>query len=205
MEEHADIVINDFKEFIDLESKLIKKEHHFHTQLQSVDLIIGHLDERISEDAKHLHELNGQITDKLVEINKLVESDAMKDLSIVNEEKSVLKKLELDVDHKDWKAVKKDVSAELEDEKSSVNLGVFELHNLYVHFTELKNLIKKKTLIHAIKNDDLSHKEKKEYEHLEEHYFMQIYKFVSLYQHVFKHLLKKETHLWNKARKDSKK
>ncbi len=192
MEEFADMAIDELRDFIDTESQLVQQEHDLSSKLTSWDYIIGHLDERIPANMGHLHTLNGKIAEKLVGIRALIESDRMKDLSIVKEEKEILLKLEVDIKHRDWRAVRKDVKAEKKDEKKALRLEKHELRELHYLFIDLMKLMKRSKLIEAIEEDLTSAKGKMEYEKLEEYYFLQIYKFARAYERIFRHLWKKE-------------
>ncbi|MBR9691748.1 hypothetical protein GOV06_03090 [Candidatus Woesearchaeota archaeon] len=192
MEEFADMAIGELREFIDTELQLVNEEHELSSKLMSWDYVIGHLDERIPANMTHLHALNGKITEKLVEIRALVESDRMRDLSIVKEEEETLLKLRADVKHRDWRAVKKDVKAEEKEEKRALRLEKRELRQLHSLFIDLMKLMKRSKLIEAIEEDLASEKGKEEYEKLEEYYFLQIYKFAKAYERIFRHLWEKE-------------
>ena len=69
---------------------------------------------------------------------------------------------------------------------------------------EMMKLMKRSKLISAIEEDLIIPKDEVKYQKLEEYYFLQIYKFVRAYEHLFRHLWKKELILSRKVKKNSK-
>ncbi len=204
MEEFADMAIAGLREFIDTESQLVQEEHELSSKLSSWDYIIGHLDERIPADMKHLHEFNGKISDKVLEIRELIEAGELNDLRIIKEEKQMLSKLEEDVKHREWKAVRKDIDVETDEERRALRLEKSELKALHSGFIDLMKLMKRSKLISAIEEDLTVANDKEQYEKLEEYYFLQIYKFARAYERIFRHLWEKELVLERNAEKASK-
>jgi len=205
MEEFADQAVEELREFIDAESKLIQAEHEFFSKLYSWEYIIAHLNERIPPKMLHLHRLSGKITEKLIEIRDIVESGSLQDLSIVKEEKHLISQLEEDIRHKDWRAVKRGSDQETVEEEQVLRLELRELKELHSKFAALMSLMNKNKLMVAIKEDAAEFKDKSEFLKLEEYYFMQIYKFVMAYESIFRHLVQKESMLAKKTKGISKK
>ncbi len=195
MEEVADMAIEHLREFVDTEKQLVQEEHELLSKLQSWDYIIGHLDERIPANLAHLHELNRKIAEKLIEIRDLIESGRLHDLRILKEEEQILQQLHRDVEHRDWRAVRKEIDLERREEKNVIGLEKTELEDLHSKFTDLMKLMKRSELISAIEEDLTTPKEKEEYEKPEEYYFLQIYKFARAYERIFRHLWRKELYL----------
>lgn len=204
IEELADMAIDDLRAFLDTESQLVQDEHELHSRLLSWDYVIGHLDERIPENKTHLHELNGKIVDKLIEIRDLIESGKFHDLRIIKEENMILSKLKDNIKNREWKAVRRDIDLETREEKQVLRLEKPELKELHSKFIDLMKLMKRSKLISAIEEDWNIAKEKEEYDKVEEYYFLQIYKFARAYEQVFKHLLEKELILSRKVKGISK-
>ncbi len=178
MEEVADEAINDLRAFIDTEQQFVKEEHDFEAKMQQWDLVIAHLDERIPPEEEHLHKLNTEVADKLVEIRNIIESEELADLKIVKEEKKLMSK------HK-WKVVKKL-------EKKALRLEKHELKKLHSEIIKLMKIIKKSESI-AMDEEHLTRsKQKHEYKKIEEYYFLQIYKFLRAYERIFRNLWKLE-------------
>lgn len=198
MEESADIAISQLREFIDTELQLVNEEHDIRSKLLEWDYVIGHLSERIPEGMVHLHDFNKKVSDKLLEIREFVESGDLKHLHIEKEEEQILKQLREDVEHRDWRAVKKDIDLETEEVKRISRLEREELKELHSKFIDLMKLMKRSKLISAIEEDLTIPKEKEKYEKLEEYYFLQIYKFARAYERIFRHLWRKESILARK-------
>ncbi|MAF50909.1 MAG: hypothetical protein CMH64_02355 [Nanoarchaeota archaeon] len=192
MEEFADQSIEAVQEFINLEGRLVKEKHALDMVIQHCGNMLFHLDERIPEHMSHLHDLNGEVTDKLVEIQTLLESGELEGLEIVSQEKEALEKLEKDGAHIKFKAIKEEVDKE---EKSFIDLNIGELKNLHSRFLELTKLMEKDNIVKAINQDLANQKEKEEYEELEEYYFLQIYKVLKAYEKIFGDLLRQEHQL----------
>jgi|SRR3989338_6250401 len=204
MGELADMAIRELREFIDTEKQLVQEEHELLSKLQSCDYIIGHLDERIPSSMTHLHELNRNIAEKLVEIRELIESGTLNELRVLKEEEQILQQLRGDIEHGNWRAVRKDIDLETRDEEQIVRLEKRELRDLHSKFIDLMKLMKRSKLISAIEEDLTVPKEKEEYEKLEEYYFLQLYKFARAYERIFRHLWRKNLILSKKIRNDSK-
>jgi len=198
MEEMADMAVQELRMFIDTEGRVLHEEHDLLSKLLSWDYIVAHLDERIPSEMTHLHELNGNITEKLVEIRDTIETGRMKDLQFVKEEKAIAAKLQQDVKHRDWVAVRRDTDAKDQEEKKVVRLRFEELKALHRLFQELLHMIDKHSIMQAIEKDVHTPKEKAQYAKLEEYYFLQIYKFILAYERILHHLWEKEVMLAKK-------
>ena len=131
----------------------------------------------------------------------MIESGRLHDLRIIKEEEQILRQLEGDIKHKDWRAVKKGIDLEKGVEKQVLRLEKRELKELHSKFIDLMKLMKKSKLISSIEEDLTAAKEKEEYDKLEEYYFLQIYKFARAYERIFRHLWKKELILAKKVRR----
>jgi hypothetical protein len=205
MEELADAAVGELRNFIDEEKQLIRGEHDLISKLQSWDYIVAHLDERLPANMTNLHKLNEDVAKKLIEIRDLIESGTLSDLRILKEEEQILQQLPKDVEHRDWMAVRKNADSEAQEEEQAVRLEKRELKDLHSKFIELMKLMKRSKLISAIEEDLTIPKEKEEYEKLEEHYFIQLYKFARAYERIFRHLWRKELILYKKTKKYIKK
>ena len=190
MEELADDAVKELRGFLDTELQLVKEGHELSAKLQSWDNVIGHLDERLPAKAVELHKLSGNITKKLLEIRNFVEEN-LQNLEVLNENKQTLELLEESVEHRDWKAVK----TGMEDGQKIKRLNIDELKELHSKLIDLMKITKRSNLIKALNDDLTDPKEKKEYEKLEEYYFVQLYKFARAYERIFRHLWRKERRL----------
>ncbi len=187
MEEFADSAVKSLREFINTEMQLVKEEHDFSSKLQSWDYVMGHLDERIPANMKHLHKLIGKISEKLLETRNYAEA-RLQNLKITEENKRTLYNLEKDVEHRDWKAVK----TESKKSKKIERLEIHELKKLHQKLIDLMKIIKRSELIEAISEKLTVSKDKKKYKKLAEYYFIEIYKFARAYERIFRHLWRKE-------------
>jgi len=204
-EELADEAICDLRNFIHTEQQFVRAEHDLHAKLLQWDYVMVHLAERIPPELEHLHNFNGQISDKLIEIRDLIESGALSDLRIEKEEEQVLQSLGQDIAHREWRAVKSESIAGFENQKRVLRLEEDELRLLHSKFIELMELMKRSRLIAALEADLTEQKQKEDYGKAEEYYFVQIYKFVRAYERIFRHLLKKEIAIARKTKRAVKK
>lgn len=110
MEEFADMAVEEFRLSIDTEAQLLAEEHLFRDKIESWDPILMHLDELVAEEQKEFHASSMQINEKILEIQSLLESGELAGLRFVAEESKLLSKLKDDVKHRNWQAVKQDIS-----------------------------------------------------------------------------------------------
>lgn len=199
-EENADMAAEILKEFINTETQLIQGEHELESKLMVTAEIFAHLDERIPDNMQHLNEFSGKICESIHEIQILVQSDRLRELKFVQEEKEILKQLGEDIAHKDWKAVKTDITVEKNEEQQNVRIELEDLRQMHIKFGELKKLIRRGNLIRALKSENVSQMQKEAYESKIEYYFMQIYNFINFYENVFFQLWKKEKILAKKLK-----
>ena len=199
-EEAADGSIKEFREFIHVEQQFVQTEHNLYDALLGWNNIIIHLQESL-HDKHHLYELNEEIMMKVYEMTELVQGGMLHDLSLINEEKHIWLQLNKDVKHRKWKAVKRDIDLAKKEENKVLKLEKEELIHIHSKFADLMRLMKKSNLIHALDEDLTVEKQKHEYERVEEYYFIQIYKFARAYEHIFRHLWKKELILANQFKK----
>ena len=190
-EELADGAISGLRDFMDTEAQLVQEAHDLHTKLLAWDYIVLHLDEIIPPENVELTELTGAITDKLTEIRDLVESGKLQGLRIIREEEEVLSRLQREVEHRDWRAVKEEVSTESRREQIVIRLEEEELKELHGLFMELMKLMKKSENLN-MKEGFTVLKAKSEYDRLEEYYLLQVYTFIRAYERIFRHLWRKE-------------
>ena len=195
-EEQADMAIAGLRDFIDTEQQLVQEAHDLHTKLLAWDPIVLHLDEIIPGDRAELNQLTSEMSDKLMEIRDLVESGKLQGLKIMREEEQVLERLQADVKHRNWRAVREEVGSEAEREKRFRRLEEEELKELHALFIDLMELMKRSQ--HLAIADHALLTEKREHEQVEEYYFLQIYKFVKAYERIFRHLWEKERMLAGK-------
>lgn len=202
MEEIADECLKDLRTGIDVERQLITAEHELHAKLYIYDNIFGHLDmERI--DADHLHTLNHLVMEGIMGIRESLEAWELEDIKFVKEERLHAKQLTADIAHKDWHAVKKDIKAEADAEKKHVHVEKRHLKELHKRFKELMHKMKERKLVAALEEDNLTGKQKEDYKHAAEHYFVETYKFLRAYEKIIRELYEKEEHLARNLRKDA--
>jgi len=206
-DESVDAAVVTLRAFIDTEQQFVKGEHELKAKLDSWDYIIMHLLQEIPESMPHLHDLNTEIGNKLFDIRALIESDSLKDVRIMKEEQQHLDTLEETVRHRNYRAVRRAVrvvfAAETKDEDKVLRLEIHELQKLHAEFAELMQIMKKSNLVSALNEDMTTPKQKHEYETVEEHYFVEIYKFARAYERIFRDLIQKERRLFAKVRNNS--
>jgi len=193
-EEFADMAIGELRSFIDTENHFLSAEHHFKDAIASWQAILAHLveDGRISDEEAHLYELSADVSEKIVEIEALVREGELRDLRLKKEEEEVLKKVEADAKHRDWRAVKGEIEQETRIEKEVLRLQAAELHKLREIFTELRKIIREGLKPAKKEIDATAGKEFEKLKKSANYYFLQIYATVKSYSKVFRHLWKKE-------------
>ena len=188
-EEIADMAVEDLRAFVNTEERFVEEEHDLIDKLFAWDSIICHIEERLPDDSE-LHTLNLGISEKLIEIRDLLEQGPLHSIRIRKEEQHLLAKLREDVNHRDWRAVKKDISGEEAEEEKIIRLEAAELKLLQKKFTELLALAEAE--LKHLKKHVLHEKQKEDFEKKEEYYYLQIFKFARAYEAIFRHLLEKE-------------
>ena len=174
----ADDAVQEIEGFIDTESQFIKAEHRLLSSLLSIDYIFAHLDEIIPDEHPKLHEVMAEISNILAEIKNLIESDESRDLKFEQEEKKLLDIFEYDLQHKNWRAVRRIKDAEEKLEIDAVRLREEELKQFHSIFENIKKLISKINL------DEVDEKIR--------HYLKKLIKILRAYERIFWHLLRKE-------------
>ena len=184
--EYADQAIQEIEEFVNIESQFIRTGHKFLSALLGIDYIFAHLEETIPEGSD-LHRLLGKICAILVEIKDVIESDESKELKFEQEEKRLLAIFEYASQHKNWRLVRKIISAEEKLESSVERLQEEELKGLHSKFRRIKRLTNRINL------GNIDEKVR--------HYLIRLIKLLSAYERILWHLLKKEKILKKKLRK----
>lgn len=139
-EEFADMAVEELRAFINTEEKFVEEEHALIDKLLSWDYIMLHLDESLPTNMVHLIHLNHEIAAKLIEIRKFIGKRRLKDLRIEKEEKHILAKLEKDVKHRDWKAIRRKAKLRIYIEYLLLLIGKKQKKVLRLEIRELKEL-----------------------------------------------------------------
>jgi len=169
-QEHADRAVAEIQQFIDTENQGLKQEHFLQDRLESLAYIINHIDESLSEGSP-LIELNTKI-DKIVnQVRDATQSFLLKGTRFVREEEEVKNKLREDTQHRDWKAVRKDLGKEEHDQEKSVRVHLHELRYFRIKFIRLRSLMKQ---VRALDTQDQVL-----------HYYTQLYNLFHSYQTIF--------------------
>lgn len=163
LEEVADWAVEESRLFIDAEQQFINMEHDLLSALLGWHNIIGHLDERIPEDMHHLHQLNGEIAEIINKITELVDRGRLRELNILKEEERLLEHLPKEVEHRDWKSVRRKSKLKIffgyflfligKKQIKVLRLQEHELKNLHSNFLDLMKIMKRGKLISAIEED----------------------------------------------------
>ena len=188
-EERADEAVEELRAFIDTEQQTVKGNHDFHNKLLSWAAIFNRLYE-LCPDGSDLEKLNFEVVDEISEITAVVDEGALQGLRIEKEDAALLGKLENDVQHREWRAVKHDIDKAKALEKEAIRLHKDEIKVLHKKFIGIMRMMKKK-LKPALEHLTAENK-KKDFERQEEYYFLQMYKFTRAYERIFRHLWKKE-------------
>jgi len=192
-EEFADDAVEQLRSCINTELQAVEEEHTLLEKLHSWDPITAHLDvDLISDDQMPLHDLKGEITELLFDLRGEIEAGIRQDVKFVNEERHLLEKLQADMQHKDWRAVQKDIEAAEAEEEAFVRMQLHEIKEIQVKFKEIMQLIEKSGLVPEIKEDLSIYKEKHEHDDAIQYYFLALYKFCRAYAKIFEDLHAKE-------------
>jgi len=172
--ELANAVIKESMEFIDVENQFIKQEHLFSDALFGWHNLIMELYESCSSEEERDFIL--LLIEKISEITDLIESDRLKDMQFVKEEEAIAEKLEEDIKHRDWRAVRIDIALEKREEKKVVRLEERELKEIHSKLLEILVLVKQR----KIKDPQL------------EHYISQLESIFKTYEEILRNLIEKE-------------
>ena len=197
----ADSAVDDFRLSLKLEERSLESEHSLQEKITAATYITMHLSEIIPDSAKELHNLNSAIEHRLGVILGLIEWGEEKKVFILKDERKTIKKLDDSVKHKEWRAV---VALSAEGQDAVEDFEELEekfLRKLHRNFKQLLSLMKRQKLWKALEEDLSVDKEKEHYVgRLEEHYFLQLFKLISTYERIFRHLLEKEKILLEKLK-----
>ncbi|NQV09073.1 hypothetical protein HQ529_04440 [Candidatus Woesearchaeota archaeon] len=194
-EKDAKRAVKELRRFINTEKQFIKREHDFKDKLYSWDYIILHLEERLPAEDKDMINLNIEVGVKLSEMRDYIEQEMKIEIKFLKEERKTIKELERHIEHRKWKAVRKDINVEEELEEHVLRLQVHELKVLHSKFTELMKLMIDSKVFSTKEEDVKQRKRMGKYEREEEYYLTELYKFLRAYEKIFRHLWRKERHL----------
>lgn len=197
MEEMADMTVEILREDLAVEEQFIANEHELHAKLYAIDNLWAHLEECCAGH-DHLETLNHSIYESILDMREFIDMNELMDLKFIKEEKKYSDKLNSDVAHRDWQAVSVDINAEKSVEGNHVRVQEQHLKELHSKFVALMKEMKESNIIKALEKDLVEKKTKKDYVKLEEHYFLEIYKFLRAYERILRHLWKKEKGLVRK-------
>jgi len=124
-EELANHALSNLQAFIDVEKEIITEAHGLEVKLLSWESIWNHLGEVIPAE---LEGLNGKIFDLIIEIREFMEREQIQDIRLEKEEAELLAQLKEEVEHKEWRAVKRGLHEGKVKEKKAVRLHQKELH-----------------------------------------------------------------------------
>ena len=181
---------------LNIQEQTIAREHDLKTKLYIWDNIIVHLNTLVSEDSA-IHGLLLDVIDKLLELRELIEGYEVTELKLIAEEKSIVREINSHISdknsglqHKGWQLVKIVESKAKGKAQKFYKLEIAELKKLKRKFTELGLLIEKSKTIKINPSDGKT--AITEFKREEEYYFLQLYRFASIYANVLGGLLIKE-------------
>lgn len=194
-EEIADMAVEDLRASVNTEKCIIEEEHELRGKLFAWDSVIAHIDERDHDK----HSLSGKISGELSKIRDFVEGTELEAMKFKEEDEKLLRHLEDDVRHRNWRAVKKDLEdeEELNHLRNRVRLDLIIMEKKFKQLLALIGL----ELKHLRKHMGVENK-KDDFEKKEEYYFLQIYKFVKAYAEIFRDLVLKDDILTKKLGKN---
>lgn len=184
----------DLRDFIEVEKQFVQAEHNLQHRLHSWHNVVGHLME-IVPDEDPLSDLRDEIFAILFDIDEVLEQDSHRDLRIETEEEDILKRLKRDIEHRNWRATRKEAAEGKGIEEKTVRVHARELKELHAHFIKLMRTIKESKLVPAIEED--LHLPKPVKDQASGH-FLGLYKLARAYERIFRHLWRKEQSLQSK-------
>jgi hypothetical protein len=178
--EQADIVVEDLKEGINIEQKIIVSEHNLENKLLAIHLIFEHLEERISPEEKDVYDFFHRISDKIQNIENTIKEQKLQNIRIIKKDKS-----------QNWSTVRAKwrIPFTIKYIKNRVVVLETELKALHVKFSELLQFMDEHELMKALKEDHATPKEIEEFEKAEHYYFSQIRRFFRAYENIIAQLL----------------
>lgn len=185
-EEFVDMSTEDLKQDIDILKQIVNKKHDVEVKFNSLVLILGYLHDNVDHESK-LADMLHAFHELVIAFQDLITDSKMVDLSIINEEKSYLDKLDKNIEHVSFRAI-------IKKEKKILRLEKKELKKIHTILLSMMKVIKRSKLIPLY---NLS-KQKEDFKKLEIYYFVQIYTFIRAYERIFRHLWRKELILLNK-------
>lgn len=191
--EHAEMALGLVGESVDLEQRFVHESHELLDHIMMWGHVVAHLDELIENTNRpRLHELNGQITDALLEIQDLVESGNLQGLRFIQEQEKDIAHLSEAVKHRDWKLERINASVVLIGQYRFVDLEHHEIKLLHKLFHELAKLTKEAKHLSS---------PSEEYKKTEDRLFHETHKFCRTYERIFRHLMHKEEKMVRKTKK----
>ncbi|HLG23915.1 MAG TPA: hypothetical protein VI564_03225 [Candidatus Nanoarchaeia archaeon] len=200
LEEVADLAIKEIRKFVNLERQIVKNGHDLFSRMDSLHLIIGHLDERMPSNWTKLHDLSGQISVLIINIMNSIKYGSLKGIEITREKEYL--ELSRKVRHRNWVAVRNSLKSEIEREESTTRLEIKQLKTLHGKFISLMRLMKAYLGELMSSQDFASIIKKDRFVKLHHYYFTVLYKFARAYERIFRHLWRKERNVLGKLEED---
>ena len=199
-EEFADQSIEEIREFIDVENQFITEECDLKDRVYNLQIIIGHIDERVLEDMKEIHKITRKISRLLVVLLRALKQGPLINAKLLREEEEVLVQLKSDVEHRNWRLVVDRITSEKDKEEKVVRLEIQNIKAIHKAIIGLMREMKKSKHVPTTDANLKKHKAKEKFKKQEEYYLLQIYKTLRAYERILRHLWRKERRLQGKLR-----
>jgi hypothetical protein len=182
-EDLADQALQEFHDFVDTESMIVKKEHELSTHFEKWEKALDHIKSLIPKYEPEVEMLNVNIRTKIDEIRELI--DERKDIGIrvAKEEIGLLHAINEDIKNKEWRAVKVDSRHAEKGEEGVLRLQLYELEQLHKLFS---------ALIELLNQSIAKSTEESEYKEKEREYYKKFHTVITAYEAIFQDLYEKE-------------
>ena len=185
---------------IDTERGFITKSHNFEYKINELDDIFINLLSRVPEDTeyKELYTFIENISLKIKEIQKQLQSQINHELHFIEEEEYLIAQIDVELKHKDWKAawitaqkVAVEKTSIIKVDINSLSLIKNILETLIKNITDEEYVVMEEKHIVAIRHEKIG------LDALEKvkEFLIKVNKFFRFYLGVFEHMIIKEQHL----------
>jgi hypothetical protein len=179
----ADKAFQEFHDFVDTESMLVKKEHELSSHFSKWEQALEHIKSLIPKHEAEAEMANIDIRTKIDEIKELIAERKDIGIRVAKEEIGLLHLLNDEIRNREWRAVKADCARAEQGEQGVLRLQLYELEQLHTLFSELVDLL---NLCMQKSTKDAPYLKK------EVEYFKKFHLVITSYETVFQDLYEKE-------------
>ena len=130
------------KSFLATEKEFVKAEHDLLAKIHSITYVLMHIDEQTPVGSPS-DTLSEELIELLTPLQEDLESGRVEELRIVQEEEATIEKLEEDIEHKKWRAVKKDKRRLEHEEAQALRVEKRELAVLHKTFKKATRIARR--------------------------------------------------------------